>query len=111
MNEAEQTTARPRVSRRSSTLHYPSKERAYASFSRVQSVRLRSEGELLVFERQRQHLIDRSHQVEPHVIPHVGRDIIQIGSVSLGHNHLRQPGSVRGQHFLLEAADGEHATL
>ena len=41
----------------------------------------------------------------------VGRDVVEVGAVALGDDHLGEAGGVRGEHLLLQAADREDAAL
>ena len=49
--------------------------------------------------------------MERHLLAHLLGDLVQIAAVSLGENHIAQPGRVRGKDFLFQAADRKHAPL
>ena len=43
--------------------------------------------------------------MERHRLAHVRRDVVEVGAVPLGDDHIGQPRGVRGEHLLLEPAD------
>ncbi len=66
------------------------------------SSRLCSDREFGRFQRQREHLIHRPDNMELHLVAHVRWNVIEIGLVALGHDHLSETRSVSGQHVLLQ---------
>src|SRR5437762_400005 len=70
-----------------------------------------SHSELRWLQCEREHLIDRRHDVELHLVAHLGRHIVQIGLVALRDDHFGEAGRVRSEDLLLEAANREHPAL
>src|SRR4051812_23522384 len=58
-----------------------------------------------------QHLADRHHRVEVHLLTNILRQIVEIGAVPFGQDHIGQAGGVCGEDLLLEAADRQHSSL
>jgi len=61
-------------------------------------LRPRLEGEIEYFT-------ERHHRVEAHGLAHVLWDVVEVGAVPLGNDHVGEPRRVRGEHLLLEAPD------
>src|SRR3954451_2558056 len=58
-----------------------------------------------------ENLADGHDRVELHLLTYILGQIVQVGAVPLGQDHVRQPGRVRGEHLLLEPADRQHPSL
>jgi hypothetical protein len=56
-------------------------------------------------ERDAEHLVERHHRVEGQLVADVLRNVVEIGPVPLGDDHVGQACCVRGQDLLLEAPD------
>src|SRR5579864_6419983 len=63
------------------------------------------------FERPLEDLGDVVGEMELHLVAHLGRDVVQVGTVAGGEDDLGQPRSVGGQDLLLDPADRQHAAL
>ena len=63
------------------------------------------------FECDVEHLVDRHDGVERHRVAHILGNVIQVGAVALGEDHVGQTRGVRGKHLLLQAADRQDPAL
>src|SRR3712207_8599706 len=51
-------------------------------------------------ERDLEHLADRHHGVERHLLADVGGDVVQVAAVALGQDHVGQARRAGGEHLL-----------
>src|SRR4051794_33482518 len=54
---------------------------------------------------------NRHDWMEVHLIADIFGEVVQVGPVALGQDHVREPCGVRRQHLLLEATDRQHTAL
>ena len=50
-------------------------------------------------------------EVERHLLPHGLGDVLEVGPVALRQDDRGEPGPLRREHLLLDAADRQHPTL
>jgi hypothetical protein len=63
-----------------------------------------------VSQRFTQNLVDRIDQHELHLAPEVSGDVVEVRLIAGGQKHAPDPGPVRTEHLLLDAADRQHAS-
>src|ERR1017187_4615641 len=62
-----------------------------------------------LFKRPFENLIHLAHEDELELALDLGRHLVEVGLVPLRDEHALDSGAVRGEHLLLETADGENA--
>src|ERR1700722_1945743 len=58
-----------------------------------------------------EYFVNAHYRVEAHLLSNLLGDVVEIATVSLRQDHVREPRRMGGKHLLLESADRQHAAL